>query len=392
MRLLVILPVYKPAACFGGGVVSTMATLCEALAADGVEVTVYTTNASGESQPLDVPVNERTQRGGVDVFYFKSTFGPISKFHSYQLVDALKKTVCGFDAVYIAAWFMWLGIAAARICRRSGVPVIAGIHGGFIQTARQKSRLRKTLFWHLFIRRAIRGAAALHLTCPAEERRSRDWLEERPVMLVPGPVDPQKFQYDATARSVFRRTHGISASTPVIICAMRFDWMKRTDLLIQAIKRLPSWRLILAGDHLAGNGPEMQRLAQRLALDEQIIWAGFLHAQQLAAALSASDILALVSESENYGNVVVEAMMCGLPVLVSKGVGLHDLVEDRDFCFTTDLCVESVVEALSRFGRDRQRWRDEAASIRAYAVDRFSPEAMAKQFQAEWRRIVRLAQ
>jgi len=48
----------------------------------------------------------------------------------------------------------------------------------------------------------------------------------------------------------------------------------------------------------------------------------------LPAIYSAANLFLLPSRHENFGNVVVEALACGCPVVISDKVGLHDEVSD----------------------------------------------------------------
>ena len=88
MKILVVTPLFVPAWKFGGGVLSTLHTLCRALVEKN-SVTVYTTNASGSDKPLDVITGKPVNKDGVTIYYFKSTFGPTSVFHSVDLIKYL---------------------------------------------------------------------------------------------------------------------------------------------------------------------------------------------------------------------------------------------------------------------------------------------------------------
>ncbi len=388
LRLLVVLPSYEPAGGPGGGVARCISTLCGAMSRLGAAVTVYTTNASGTDRPLDVPVGRAVDIDGVAVYYFPSTFGPRSLFDSRLLLHKLQETAGQFDAVYIAAWFMWLGIAAAKICRKKGVPMIAGIHGGFTSVSRRKSSLKKHLFWRLFLQRAIRQAAAVHLTCHAEQASSSDWLCERPSLIIPNPVDPDEFYPCPDAKMSFRREHGIPKGTPVLLFVGRFDWMKRVDLLMEAVARSPVWYLVLVGDHQGGLGPKLTKRAKTLGIENRVRWAGYLTGQKLREALSSADLLALVSETENFGNVVVEAMLCGLPVLISKEVGVHEYIENQPFVVTSDLSKAAVTEALSKAEQRLPAFRADRERIRQCAIDRFAPPRVADSFAEDLRRLL----
>lgn len=380
IKLLIILPAYEKAGILGGGVAKCMSTLCRAVVRQGAAVTVYTTNASGTCTPLDVPLEQPVDMGGVTVYHFPSTFGPRSMFASASLIQCMRKTVSQFHAVYIAAWFMPLGIQAASTCRKNRVPMVAGIHGGFTRVSRRRSHLKKRLFWTLFINRAIQAAAAVHLTCHAEQLRSAEWLCGRPPLIVPNGTDPDEFCPSPESRPHFRRSHAIPLDAHVLISVTRFDWMKRVDLLMAAVARSPDWHLVLVGDDDVERASRLKVYAESLGITNRVTWTGYLSGEPLLAALSAADMAALVSETENFGNVVVEAMMCGLPVLISKEVGVGEYIRDQPFVFMADLSEEGVVEALrtaqaclSAIGADKGR-------IRQYAIDRFAPERVARLF------------
>ena len=102
-----------------------------------------------------------------------------------------------------------------------------------------------------------------------------------------------------------------------------------------------------------------------------------LGAADLSEALSSSDLFALVSENENFGMVVIEAMLCGLPVMVSKDVGVAEYIKDQPFVILVDRTVEAITHNLLLFSQQDIRDRE---IIRKIAVERFDPEIIAKQF------------
>ncbi|MDH4027210.1 MAG: glycosyltransferase [Nitrospirota bacterium] len=388
MKILFITPLYEPAWKAGGGVLSFLSTLCRALARQGISVTVYTTNASGADEPLDVQPDRPVDLGGVKVFYFRSTFGPKNLFYSSGLIKKLRHTARDFDVVYIAAWFMWTGIRAAAVCHRMNVPIIAGIHGGFSEHSRRKSYFKKKLFRELFIRRALMRAAAIRVTCEKERTDAGSWLEGLTPLILPTAVDPEKYYALPENRETFRKKHRIPNDAPVLISVARPDWMKRIDLLIGAIAKTDNWYLIFAGAHDSGKGPEWKRYAEKLGVADRIIWTGFLHGDELNSALSSSDLFALVSESENFCMVVVEAMLCGLPVMVSKDMGVREFIKDQPFTFTAERTADSVYESIRKFEEQRSGICGDTAIIRQFAARTFSPESIARHFVSELEKLI----
>ncbi|HOG10876.1 MAG TPA: glycosyltransferase [Smithella sp.] len=388
MRLLIVLPSYEPAWQYGG-VVSCMSILCRGLAAEGIDVTVYTTNASGTEAPLNVVVDKPIDIGGVHVWYFKSLFGSKSNFASRDLINKMRKTIHDFDVVYISAVWQWLGVSAANICIAGNVPYIIGTHGSFAYSLRNKSKYRKLLYKALFLNRIIKKATAVHITTADEINEARGWLDDCHCVRIPNAVDHNKFKA-VPLRKEFRQKHNIPMHAPVIITAGRADWKKRTDLLIQALAENESWYLIVAGPtDTERKTLEWKALARALGISDRIIWPGFLSGKDLLEAYSSSDLFALVSENENFGMVVVEAMLCGLPVMVSKEVAVWALIKDE----RAGVSVEKNHQAISHLLRDLSKGEHyfiSADQIRAVAIKRFSPQTVANQFIAATERLINL--
>ena len=95
---------------------------------------------------------------------------------------------------------------------------------------------------------------------------------------------------------------------------------KRVDDLAP-LARLPSVRLAIVGD-----GPARADLAATFA-GTGTVFTGRLHGTDLAAAYASADVFAFPSDSEAFGNVVLEAMACGLPVAAAAAGGVLDLVQ-----------------------------------------------------------------
>ena len=74
-----------------------------------------------------------------------------------------------------------------------------------------------------------------------------------------------------------------------------------------------------------GDGPLLPELKKKLP---QAIFTGSLHGRELSAAYASADVFAFPSTTDTYGNVVIEAMSSGLPVLVSDQGGPRELLRD----------------------------------------------------------------
>ena len=109
----------------------------------------------------------------------------------------------------------------------------------------------------------------------------------------------------------------------VVLYVGRISKEKELDFLAQVAERMkgePGFSFAFVGD-----GPLLPELKKKLP---QAIFTGSLHGRELSAAYASADVFAFPSTTDTYGNVVIEAMSSGLPVLVSDQGGPRELLRD----------------------------------------------------------------
>ena len=131
-------------------------------------------------------------------------------------------------------------------------------------------------------------------------------------------------------REEIRRRFGIDdRDTAILFVSMNFE-LKGLDTLMAAMAMAKSnylsgsLKLLVVGK---GNEKKYGRLAQKLGIEEDIIFAG-VWKDNIEQIYFASDIFALPSGFDTFGMVVLEAMSASLPVIISGNVGAKDLVRD----------------------------------------------------------------
>ena len=165
MKILHIIPAYKPAYGYGGPTES-VSRLCEGLAANGHEVDVYTTTANGKKE-LDVVPGKVINVEGVNVIYFKRITGDHTHI-SPALWLKLIKSAKYYDVIHLHSWWSILIIVAARISLFSKTKVIVaprGMLSEYVFTSGQSSP--KKLI-HKIIGRKTLSSCRLHATAYSE--------------------------------------------------------------------------------------------------------------------------------------------------------------------------------------------------------------------------------
>ena len=105
---------------------------------------------------------------------------------------------------------------------------------------------------------------------------------------------------------------------------------KHFDMLIQAIANISTPKLQL---YIIGNGSEkqkLQKLVEKLQVQDQIQLLGHKSKQEIVTLLQQSDIFVLPSQSETFGVAYIEALACGLPIIATDCGGPRDIVTQNN--------------------------------------------------------------
>jgi 1,2-diacylglycerol 3-alpha-glucosyltransferase len=120
--------------------------------------------------------------------------------------------------------------------------------------------------------------------------------------------------------------HG-EINCPTFLYVGRLDWEKRPEVILHALSLLPagSAQLILAGTGAAEK--ELKVLAQKLQIEEQVLFLGDVQHEHVPALYQLCDIFVMPGDAESLSIATLEAMAAGKPVLAANSMALPELVE-----------------------------------------------------------------
>lgn len=161
---------------------------------------------------------------------------------------------------------------------------------------------------------------------------------------------------------------------------------KGHDVLLRALARLPDldWTLTIAGSardtvHAAG----LQALAHELGIEQRVTFAGEVQQADLEALYARADMFALATHWEGYGMAAAEALARGLPVAITAGGAIADVVPKEAGVIAAPGDVTSLSRAMRRpiFDRALRAEMAEAAWAAGQRLPRWTDRASA--FAAE---------
>lgn len=267
------------------------------------------------------------------------------------------------DLVHLATPFS-MGLAGMKYAKAHNIPIIASYHTNFDQylsyyhlplLTRPVNRYMK--WFHSFSQINF---------CPSQETLQQlQGLGIRNLEICPNGVDKETFSPE------FRNNHirellSIDEKTPVLLYVGRIAPEKGLNVLMKAVKILNQshtpFKLVLVGD-----GPARERLAG--ARIDNVVFLGYKSGRELQEIYASSDIFVFPSTTETFGNVVLEAMCSGLPVVAARAGGVKDNVIDmyNGITFPPNDPVE-MARSIQVLIKDRELCSHMAVNATAYAL------------------------
>ena len=244
--------------------------------------------------------------------------------------------------------------------RARGIPAVASVHTRF-ETYMQYYNLH----WlepviRAILRRFYRRCDAI--VVPAESTASilRAQRMNSDISIWTRGVDRDQFNPERRDMG-WRKAHGIPANFMLIAFLGRIVMEKGLDEFADAIDALAA-RKVAHKVLVIGEGPARGWFEERLP---DAVFAGQLVGAELGQALASADVLLNPSITEAFGNVTLEAMACGLPVVAAIATGATNLVRDGE----TGMLVQpgdtdGYADALTAYARDPAlRARDGEAGL-----------------------------
>lgn len=384
MKVLHVSPAYYPAHRYGGPIKSIHG-LNRALVELGERVTVFTTNVDGPEM-LDVPLGSPVDVDGVEVFYFPVAW-PRAYLRAPCLDQALAQHVSAFDLVHIHGLYLYPTMAAARACRRQGVPYVISPRGMLDPHAiHLRSTWKKKLYIWLVEKRNLRGAAALHFTASEEQQLVAQSGWRLPGFVVPNALNlaefPELAEQDATGKTIGESVLFLSRIHP----------KKGLDLLIpafaQVVAQRPGAKLHLVGPDEDGYLAQVKAWIASHKLEDHVTYAGMLLGQDKLHAYQQADLFVLPSYSENFGIVVIEAMACGKPVVITDRVNICQDVKQARAGLVTRCDANEIAQAILTLLADPVLAREMGRRGRKLVEEKFTWERAAAEMVGQYRQIV----
>ena len=351
------------------GVSTTIRKMTAAAAAAGEELIVVT--SLGELTTTDIPVKNFRPIGDFELPEYelqKLSFPPI-----LQILDYVQREQFTEIIISTPGPVGLTGLLAAKMLnlQTSGI-----YHTDFPEYIRilTDDRFLESLGWTYM--RWLYGQQDTVFVNSEQYRRS--WVERgiepEKLKILPRGLDAELFNPDRRLESYWQRP-GMAATDVRLLYVGRISREKDLDLLATAYRQLRDEKLPVRL-FLVGIGPYLETLQKNLP---DAIFAGYLEGEQLATAYASADVFVFPSTTDTFGNVIIEAQACALPVVVSDLGGPAELVEDGvNGLITKAHDVESFVQGIRKLVENPLLRTEMGRRARQGVIDRSWPSAFQK--------------
>jgi D-inositol-3-phosphate glycosyltransferase len=379
MKIALVSEHASPLAALGGvdagGQNAHVAALAAGLSGRGTEVVVHTRR--------DDPAIPRRVTAPVGVVVDHVPAGPaepISKDMMFpymdEFADDLRRQWSRRRPDVVHSHFWMSGYAAVRAALPLGIPVLHTFHAlGVVKRREQGARDTSPPERRQVETNLLYQADRILATCPDEVfELLRLGADRGRLCVVPCGVDVSLFTPDGPTAP--------RGDAPRVLYVGRLVERKGIGNLVTALAEIPRAELVIAGGPHPDDldlDPEVGRLrtlADKCGVLDRVSFLGRVDHARLPALYRSADVVACVPWYEPFGLAAVEAMACGIPVVVSAVGGLADTVIDNGTgLHVPPRCPDRVVEALNCMIADAGLRRSLGAAGREraaahYAMDR----------------------
>ena len=241
-----------------------------------------------------------------------------------------------------------LGHRAVTLARRWDIPVIASVHTRFETYPRYYGLTFLEPLTLALLRRFYRRCDAIFAPSDSMAQLLREQRMNYDVGIWTRGIDRSIFE-PARRDMAWRRGLGLGDEEVVIGFVGRLVMEKGLDVFSDTIDALDC-RDVAHRVLVVGEGPAREWFERRLP---KAVFVGYQEGEDLGRATASMDMLFNPSVTETFGNVTLEAMATGLPVIAAKATGSQSLVEDgKTGRLVRPGAIERFADALQHYCED----------------------------------------
>lgn len=393
MKILSVSPAHLKGYKIGGPIV-TIESMYKGLTSKNISVDVLSTTYGLENEKEET-LYEWQAFEGINNYRVKyyGYWGYGNFTFSPKLILETFKIIKTYDLLIIhGIWnFPCFFSALASLIKKT--PYVFVPHGTlYKETIELKSKVYKKILFHLIIKQLLKRSTSIHFTTQDEKEKVLSYLKMSPkCFVIPNSIDVAKY-INLPPKGSFLKDYPHLKNKRLIVFYGRITQKKGLDILIEAFSKLSKEftdiHLVIAGGDDENYSEKVNKWILKYNLSERITFTGMLSGENKYSVLIDSEIFILSSYSENFGMSVIEAMLCGIPVVISRGVGIYHEVENNDAGIVTDITAEATYNGIKELMQNEEKCKKYINRAKLFVKEYYDIEMVTEQLIKQYKTIL----
>ena len=299
----------------------------------------------------------------------------------FQLED-LPKPFSKPDLVVIHEVYNLQHLRIALYLRKKGVKYILVPHGELTIEALKKKWVKKKVANLLLFNRMFSWASAIQ--CLSQKELINTHLKQRKFIGTNGLFLPN-----------MKKTEFSEKGTCFVYVGRLEAQIKGLDLMLSAIEKQKGFlrknncSLHIYGPELAGRYAHVESLIAEKHIGDLVILNHEVIGEEKRRALLEGDVFIQTSRTEGMPLGILEALSYGLPVVITKGTSLGEVVKQYNAGWVVETTSDAIAEAIVAAVNDKQTFVEKSKAAMRLAKEQFSWDVVAKQTIEKYREITK---
>lgn len=309
--------------------------------------------------------------------YFLSPF--LFLFGFLALFRLIKQTKID---IVSAHWIIPNGFIAALVSKLTGVPFIVTIPGSDVYLGGKNKLFRMMVNFAALTAKVVLADNNVYI-----KQLKKLGIHPKKTLVVPYGVNPEKFKPTKKNKKILYQL-GIGGQDKIVLAVGRLVPKKGFIYLIKAMpdvfKKAVNVKLILVGD--GDQKKELVECVKKLNIEKKVIFAGTIVYDKLTNYYNIADIFVMPSIKDESGNIdaspvaMMEAISCGVPVVVTKFSASNDFIEEgKTGYLVKEKNSREIARAIIALFNNSNK-PDLKKIVRQKALENFSLESVAKKY------------
>ncbi len=315
MKIIQVSPYFYPHL---GGVESHVHSISKELVDRGHEVALFTSKIPETAHDFE-------NVDGIEVTRIK----PIFNVFTTPVMPKLKNAIIAQSADVVHAHVPppFSEYYAASACKYNKLPFVLTYHCD-LEVPNVLSKPMSGFYRRTFGAYAIRNSDKIIVHTESYAATSRSVWKYEPT-IIPSAIDIDRFTPNTNANAI-RKRHGLKDSKVVLFLG-RLKFHKGLEYLIESAKYTgPDIKYLLVGE--GDFEAHLREITKKFKVEDRIVFTGRIPNSEIPKYYSACDVFILpsITRLEAFGLVVIEAMSCGKPVIISNIPGVSENITDGE--------------------------------------------------------------